>query len=244
MHELGHTRSANRRDHLLHTPDTFVRTPMLGIERGMAIVHISPAAGAGFTQYTAELEPGGTLAPAATQRFVYVLSGAADLASDSSFNSLSAGSYAYLPATPAHTLTAQQTTRLAVIEKPYQPLDGTPAPTLVTGIETNILSTPLMGDPDLQVRALLPDDPSFDFAVNTMTYQPGASLSMVEVHVMEHGLLMLEGGGIYRLSDAWYPVTAGDFIWMAPFCPQWFGVLGKQPAKYLIYKDWNRSPLG
>jgi (S)-ureidoglycine aminohydrolase len=30
---------------------------------------------------------------------------------------------------------------------------------------------------------------------------------------------------------------------MAPFCPQWFGALGKQPAKYLIYKDWNRHPL-
>ena len=34
---------------------------------------------------------------------------------------------------------------------------------------------------------------------------------------------MLEGGGIYRLGDSWYPVTAGDFIWMAPWCPQWFG---------------------
>ena len=60
---------------------------------------------------------------------------------------------------------------------------------------------------------------------------------------MEHGLLMLEGGGIYRLSDRWYPVTAGDFIWMAPFCPQWFGALGTSPAKYLIYKDVNRHPL-
>jgi (S)-ureidoglycine aminohydrolase len=30
---------------------------------------------------------------------------------------------------------------------------------------------------------------------------------------------------------------------MAPYCPQWFGALGKQPAKYLIYKDWNRHPL-
>jgi (S)-ureidoglycine aminohydrolase len=66
---------------------------------------------------------------------------------------------------------------------------------------------------------------------------------MVEIHVMEHGLLMLEGGGIYRLGDCWYPVTAGDFIWMRAFCLQWFGALGKVPAKYLIYKDWNRSPL-
>ena len=76
--------------------------------------------------------------------------------------------------------------------------------------------------------------------VNTMTFQPGASLHMVEMHVMEHGLLILEGGGIYRLGDKWYPVTAGDFIWMAPYCPQWFGALGEKPAKYLIYKDWNR----
>ena len=100
-----------------------------------------------------------------------------------------------------------------------------------------------MGDPDLMVRGLLPDTMAFDFAVNTMTYQPGAALRMVEVHVMEHGLLMLEGGGIYRLDDKWYPVTAGDFIWMGPYCPQWFGAIGKTPAKYLIYKDWNRHPL-
>jgi (S)-ureidoglycine aminohydrolase len=76
-----------------------------------------------------------------------------------------------------------------------------------------------------------------------MTYAPGAGLSQVEIHYMEHGLLMLEGGGIYRLGDHWYPTQAGDFIWMAPFCPQWFGAIGKQPAKYLIYKDFNRHTI-
>ena len=50
---------------------------------------------------------------------------------------------------------------------------------------------------------------------------------------MEHGLVMLEGAGIYRLGDHWYPVAEGDFIWMAPCLPQWFGALGKTPAKYL-----------
>jgi (S)-ureidoglycine aminohydrolase len=244
MHNLGRTRSANRRDHLLHTPDTFVRTVLPGMERGAAVVHVSPAAGAAFTQYTAELEHGGTLGPASAQRFVYVLSGAVHFATGSSFQSIDTGGYAYLPEGLTHTLTAQSTARLAVIEKPYQPLEGTAAPGMLTGIEPSVVSAPLMGDPDLQVRSLLPDAPAFDFAVNTMTYQPGASLSQVEIHVMEHGLLMLEGGGIYRLGDAWYSVTAGDFIWMAPFCPQWFGALGKQPAKYLIYKDWNRHPLG
>ena len=57
------------------------------------------------------------------------------------------------------------------------------------------------------MRALIPDDRAFDFRVNTMTYQPGAALPVVEIHVMEHGLLMLEGGGIYRLGTEWYPVA-------------------------------------
>jgi len=237
MHNLGHTRSANRRDHLLQTPDTFVRTPLPCIQRGAAIVHVSPANGAGFTQYTADLEPGGTLGPTPDQRFIYVLSGEVDLATDSSFRPLTVTDYAYVPAGLPHSLTAHHATRLAIIEKPYKPLSGLAAPSLLTGSEAAIASNALMNDDDVQVRMLLPDQPAFDFAVNTMTYQPGASLSMVEIHEMEHGLLMLEGGGIYRLGDAWYPVTAGDFIWMAPFCPQWFGALGKVPAKYLIYKN-------
>ena len=109
--------------------------------------------------------------------------------------------------------------------------------------EDAVASHPLDNDPDLQVKCLLPDTMSFDFAVNTMVYRPGASLPMVEMHVMEHGLLMLEGGGIYRLGESWYSTSAGDFIWMGPWCPQWFGAIGKVPAKYLIYKDWNRHPL-
>jgi (S)-ureidoglycine aminohydrolase len=262
MHSLGHTRSANRRDHLLHTPDAFVRTPLPGLAGGTAIVHISPAAGAAFTQFTVELEAGGTLAPAATQRFVYVLSGEINLSSrkpsaelsaaihglparlQAQKNSLTAGRYAYFPPASSFLISARKAARLAVIEKPYQPLQGAAAPQLLIGREADVAPIALNRDPDLQVRALLPDSPAFNFAVNTMAYQPGASLSQVEVHVMEHGLLMLEGGGIYRLGDAWYSVTAGDFIWMAPFCPQWFGALGKAPAKYLIYKDWNRHPLG
>ena len=243
MHRLGQTRSSNQRDHLLHTPDTFVRTVLPGMELATAVVHISPAGGAAFTQYTAELEPGGKLGPTSNQRFLYALEGAADLATETKFQTLNPGSFAYIPEDAVHTVTAQQTTRLVVIEKPYEAIASTPAPETLVGHEEKTLSVPLNDDPDLQVRSLLPSSPSFDFAVNTMTYQPGAGLSMVEVHIMEHGLLMLEGGGIYRLGDNWYPVTAGDVIWMAPFCPQWFGAIGKQPAKYLIYKDWNRHPL-
>jgi (S)-ureidoglycine aminohydrolase len=244
MHDLGQTRSANRCDHLLLTPDAFVRAPLPCIERGTAIVLVSPANGAAFTQYIAELEAGGTLTSTPSQRFVSILSGSVDLVTDSSFRPLTAGEFAYLPQGLSHTLTAHRATRLAVVEKPYESLDGFVAPGLITGSEAAVASSALMDDVDVQVRMLLPDQPAFDFAFNTMTYQPGASLSRVEIHVMEHGLLMMEGGGIYRLGDAWYSVTAGDFIWMAPFCPQWFGALGKSPAKYLIYKNCNRHPIG
>src|ERR1700692_2215549 len=120
MHKLGHNRSNNQRHHLLHTPDTFVRTVLPGMERATAIVHISPAAGAAFTQYTAELEPGGSLGPTSNQRFLYTLEGAADLASDTTFHTLTVGSFAYIPEDAVHTVTAQQTTRFAVIEKPYE----------------------------------------------------------------------------------------------------------------------------
>lgn len=248
MHSLGHTRSANRRDHLLLTPDTFVRTSLPEIRGGAAIIHISPAAGAAFTQFTVELDADGTLgAPSsgsATQRLVYILNGTVVLTVGGGAHTLAQGGYAYIPAGLHHMIAAQTAARMAVFEKIYKPAEEVAPPQLLVGTEATLASAPLLGDPDLQVRLLLPEDEAFDFAVNTMTYQPGAALSMVEMHVMEHGLLMLEGGGVYRLGDDWYQVGAGDVIWMAPFCPQWFGALGKQPAKYLIYKDCNRHPLG
>jgi (S)-ureidoglycine aminohydrolase len=236
MQHLGQSRSAHRADHILQTPDTFIRAPLPGMHKATAIVHAAPAIGARFTQYTVEFEGGGSLAPATQQRFVYVIEGEVEI----NGSTLTRGGYAYFPAEHAATVSAKNAARAAIIEKPYLPLSGVSAPACFTGSESDVAATALMGDDALQVRALISDNQSFDFAVNIMTFLPGASLSLVEMHVMEHGLLMLAGGGIYRLGDHWYPVAQGDFIWMAPFCPQWFGALGKTPAKYLIYKDWNR----
>ncbi len=215
-----------------------MRAPLPGMVNATAIVHVSPAAGAKFTQYTAEFEEGGSLGPTNAQRFVYVIEG--NLAAG---GLLGPGHFVYVPAGMALPVRAETRARAAVIEKPFQPLAGAGAPETFRGDESAVASNPLADDPDLQVRLLIPEGPRHDFAVNTMTFQPGATLPMVEMHVMEHGLLMLAGGGIYRLGENWYPVTEGDFIWMAPYCPQWFGALGKTPAKYLIYKDFNRHPL-
>jgi (S)-ureidoglycine aminohydrolase len=208
-----------------------------------AIVHVAPALGAAFTQYTAEFAVGGELGPTSAQRFLYVLEGGLNIETEGARQALGSCGYAFFPQGQPHRILASKISRVAVIEKPYQRLDSLAQPSAIVSTEDAISPHPLNDDPNLQVKCLLPDEPGFDFAVNTMTYQPGAALNMVEMHVMEHGLLMLEGGGIYRLGDAWYPVKAGDFIWMGPWCPQWFGAIGKVPAKYLIYKDWNRHPL-
>ena len=243
MHNLGETRSSHQRNYVLLTPDTFVRTTLPEMKKASAIVHIGPALGAKFTEYSVEFEAQGELGPASAQRFFYVLEGTILLEADGKRHELGPRGYAYLVQGLAHRVVAKQESRVAVVEKQYVPVDGAPAPRLIVSSEDAVASHALDDDPDLQVKCLLPDDPQFDFAVNTMVYKPGAALSMVEMHVMEHGLLMLEGGGIYRLGDSWYPVKAGDFIWMGPWCPQWFGAIGKTPAKYLIYKDWNRHPL-
>lgn len=244
MHHLGATRSSLKADHLLQTPDTFIRTPLPGAAGVEFVIHAAPRLGARFTQMTAEFTAGGTLGPTPAQRFVYVIDGELEFAAEGTTHLLPAGGYAYVPQGVQHSIKAITAARAAVTEKPYEAEDGAAAPQIVVGAEDAVAPVALMGDEALRVCSLMPDGPAYDFAVNTMTYDPGAALSMVEVHVMEHGLLMLEGSGIYKLSDAWYPVEAGDFIWMAPYCPQWFGALGKKPAKYLIYKDWRRHPLG
>src|SRR4051812_1654459 len=132
MQNLGHTRSAHRADHLLHTPDTFVRAPLPGMQKATAIVHTGPAAGARFTQYTVEFEAGGTVAPASVQRFVYMLDGQVSVGD----RVLGANDYAYLP--PGNALSAFMVSRAAVIEKPYQALTGVAAPGLLTGSENSI----------------------------------------------------------------------------------------------------------
>ena len=271
MFHLGSTRSASRRDYLLQTPDTFVRTPLPGLARGMAIVHAAPGMGAAFSMMTVEFQAGGTLDEGPGGRFVYVLEGSllvsgpvppepvapksvAELQASApptpQPRRLPPGGFAFFPTGFAHGLTAEVATRALVLERLHDPLPAAHRrdphadhPTCLLGDEPSIAPTPLAGDPAIQVRALLPASISFDLAVNTMTYLPGASLAQVEVHYMEHGLLMLEGSGLYRLGEDWYPVTAGDFIWMAPFCPQWFAALGKTPSKYLIYKDVNRHVI-
>ena len=232
------SRSALRATHLLHTPESFVRTPMPGLVGGQAIIHADPSLGANFLWYTAELAPGGALPTSANSRLLYVLSGKIV---NGRAPSVGPDTFAYsLPAVP-YSVTAVTAARVIVIEKAYEPLHGVAQIQTFAAREADLVGGTLAGT-DIAVRMLIPpDDPQYDFAVNTMTYPPHAALAQVEVHYMEHGLLMLEGSGLYVLDGCEYQVQAGDFIWMKAYCPQWFQA-GAHGAKYLIYKNFNRAP--
>src|SRR5579871_4372918 len=119
MYQLGSTRSSYQRDHLLLTPDTFVRAPLPGMRRANAIVHVSPAAGAKFTQYTAEFEAGGSLGPTDAQRFVYVIEGTLEAGGQ-----LGPEQFVYVSAGKQLAVRAKTRARAIVIEKPFQALAG------------------------------------------------------------------------------------------------------------------------
>jgi (S)-ureidoglycine aminohydrolase len=245
MSLFGFSRSHVARDHALLAPESFVRSTLPGWKYAEVVILISPAMGARFTQYLALMESGAIAGPvqADYERVVFVLEGEVLLKSgQGSGKALGAGGFAYLPPGEAAGLQARTASRLNVFEKRYQPLAAAAPPPIHFGQEQDIEGQPFLGDPDARLQTLLPAEPAFDLAVNVFTFRPGAALPLVEVHVMEHGLLMLEGQGVYRLGDCWYPVRQGDVIWMAPYCPQWFVAMGKGPARYLYYKDVNRGP--
>jgi (S)-ureidoglycine aminohydrolase len=245
MQQLGFTRTSVKPDHALLTPDSFIRAAFPGDENATRVVHMSPLIGAAFSMYTVEASKNAKIAPAleGNSCFIFVLEGELELRLGKKTQALTANHYAFIPADARYSLTSKQGGRAIVFEKPYQQLEGVDAPQAFVANASKVMKNALNNDPALQVQVLLPAEIGFDFAVNIMNFEPGAHLHLVETHVMEHGLLMLGGGGIYRLGDAFYPVTAGDVIYMAPYCPQWFGALGKTSSSYLLYKDWNRHPL-
>lgn len=241
------TRSHVEREYMLLTPESHVPAPVAGWENTQTTILIGPRCGAKFVEYLVTLSASSRSAapPNHTSRFIYVLDGTLVLDIADARHSLNQGGYVYLPPDTPHQLSSDTRAQIVVVEKPYVATQHAPKPTeVVVAQEQAINTTSVAGDPDVQVKTLLPNDLGFDMAMNIMAFKPGASLSLVEVHIMEHGLLMLDGTLIYRLSEHYYPVQRGDVIYMAPYCPQWCAAFGSGQARYLLYKDWNRDGFG
>jgi (S)-ureidoglycine aminohydrolase len=239
------TRSVVKRNHALIAPDGYINSRVPGWDNCKVNVIINEAMGANLCQtlITAGKDARLEGRTEAAQIFFYVIKGSlkATIAGDT--RQLTTGRFMYVPVLREYLLeNIEEGTEILTFHKIYEYLEGYQVPPVIFGNQASVPGLAYLGDPALTLQVLLPEELSFDMAVNIFTYQSGGHLPMVETHIMEHGLLYLQGQGVYRLDNDWYPVKKGDSIWMAPYCQQWFTAMGKEPAVYIYYKNVNRHP--
>jgi (S)-ureidoglycine aminohydrolase len=191
-------------------------------------------------EYLITLAPGaGTAGPIVSEceTFVYGVEGDARATTAAGEHGLHAGGFAYLPWASGFELRAGDAeARLLMVKRRYEPTAGFAAPGPLAGHRDDepFATTAVAG---FLRRELLPTaDPAFDLNMSLLAFDPGVGLAQVEIHDEEHGLYMTAGSGTYLLADERVGVSAGDFIYMAPYCPQSF-VAGDEGAEYLLYKD-------
>jgi len=243
---LDSARSVVKDRYAFLTSSGFVPSSLPGWEKALCQVLISPALGARFSQLLITLQSD-SLCQGNTGRnqyCLYVLEGSASILSDNRRHRLEPGSCAYVPpGKDVQLKSGGPAARLLIFQKEYHPLPGTANPLAFVTHEREVKAQPLPGQEAVRLQVLLPAEPAFDMALNLLTFQPGAGLPAVAAHVMEHGFMMLRGQGIFRLNADWHPAQAGDVIWTAAYCPQWFAALGNTPASYICFQDVNRDPM-
>lgn len=188
-------------------------------------------------------------APDNLERLIYVLTGEIKVinASTSAEDPPDAavpirpGGYVYIaPTETALRLEIDTPTHSIVLDRVYT---GSGSPDSILGHESAVEDEDVPGEVFRLRRLLPPRDPNYDFNIHIMDFQPGEYLIVKEVHYNQHGLILLQGEGLYMLGERFFPVSAGDVIYMAPFVPQWYAALGKQRSRYWLYKDTHVNPL-
>ena len=239
------TRSVVKNNHAVISPDGYINSSVPGWTNCVVNVIINEDMGANLCQTLITANKGARLVGKTknSQIFFYVVAGSCKVGIGSETKTLTNGQFVYVPVDNDYAFNdISEGTQILTFHKVYEYLEGYKVPAVMFGDAANVEGPTYLGDEALRLQVLLPDDHSFDMAVNIFTYDPGGHLPMVETHVMEHGLLYLQGQGVYMLDQQWYPVKKGDSIWMAPYCQQWFTAMGKEPAVYIYYKNVNRFP--
>jgi len=200
-----------------------------------------------FSWYVSEVQPGGGSdcpePDPAAEGVLFVVAGSATLALGGNTHELSPGSYAYLAPGQPWTLwaTGGEPVTFHWIRKAYEAVDGVEVPEAFVTHDSDVEAEPMPGtDAWVTQRFVDPLDVRHDMHVNIVGFEPGGAIPFPETHVMEHGLYVLEGKGVYLLNTDWVEVQEGDFMWLRAFCPQACYAGGPGRFRYLLYKDVNR----
>jgi (S)-ureidoglycine aminohydrolase len=243
---FAHNRAIVTAQYSVMPPAGVLPSRIPGIEGAVIRILTAPPMGAKFAEIMLELESGGgTTAERddraqGVQQFFYLVEGAVELTIDGERHELTAHGYAYVPVGHTYGFTAHESSRLLWLKKPYEAID-LPVPDPIVGHSDAIERTRPHTEGRYWQYLLPADDLAFDMNVNILGFAPGNYFPYVETHIMEHGLYMLEGQGLYLLANQWHEVQVDDFIWMGPYCPQHFYCTGWTDAAYLLYKDVNRD---
>jgi (S)-ureidoglycine aminohydrolase len=229
--------------YVLLTPENQYASRLAGMPGVTVVKLVTPRmVPARLGQYLLDIAPGGgTGAPIdpGFEHFLFGLSGDAVLTAAGRAHPLGAGNFAYLPDDVTFELAGAG--RLLCIKRRYEPTGDRAAPALRSGHRDNVPVSPTPVAGLTRQELLDPGDEAFDFNMSLLRFEPGVALDRVEIHDEEHGLYMTAGSGLYLLGSRHHEVRAGDFIYMAPYCPQSFVSTGNEPAEYLLYKDVYRD---
>ncbi|MGZ9812158.1 bifunctional allantoicase/(S)-ureidoglycine aminohydrolase [Pseudoroseicyclus sp. H15] len=223
-----------------------------GWEKAHAWVLARPLTGFAetFAQLIMEVAPGGgSESPEPDpqgEAVIFVLAGDLRLTIAGEVHDMISGGYAYLP--PGTDWQVANVSDAPVsfvwVRKAYEPAPGLSTPEAFVTHDDDV---PAVEMPDTRARwsttrFVDPADLRHDMHVNVVSFHPGATIPFAETHVMEHGLYVLQGRGVYLLNGDWVEVEEGDFMWLRAFCPQACYAAGTEPFRYLLYKDVNRHP--
>jgi (S)-ureidoglycine aminohydrolase len=221
-----------------------VLSTLPGFSGVSAQVMATPQLGARFVEHELLVQAGGGTEKPIDQefeQFLYVLEGEISLSYQAKQHSLVKGGYAWLPPHSAFCFKNKKeaTSRIVWLRRKYFPVEGVKVPDPIIANEKDVKAFP--EDTYMEQHLIPYENPAFDMAFNLLNFDPGVYFGFVESHIMEHGLYMLTGRGIYWLNGDYHEVRQDDFIYMAPYCPQFFYATGWELSRYLIYKDVNRD---
>jgi (S)-ureidoglycine aminohydrolase len=185
-------------------------------------------------------QPASVAMPPGFERFLIGMGGRVTVRLSEREIDLTDGGFIYLGTSQFSSVELAPGASVIGIKRHYEPFQQLVEPGPVWGKLSEIERTPTVVD-GLNRRELLdPLNPSFDFNVTHMEFDPNVALAQIEIHDEEHGLYMTSGGGLYHLDGDEHQVEMDDFIYMAPYCPQGFKA-GPEGGSYLLYKDVYRD---